>query len=79
MDDLEELIAEIDAEMKAKRAALSETQAREARIADKANLMWLVVGALYNAVRDNDGARIVAGSPTDQVICEIVNYVEGRA
>lgn len=68
MDDLEQLLAEVEA-----------LKAREARIASEAKLMWLVLGAIYNMIRDDDVVRIVAGSETDKVISEIVNRVEGRA
>lgn len=68
MDDLEQLLAEVEA-----------LKAREARIASEAGLMWLVLGAIYNMIRDDDVVRIVAGSETDKVISEIVNRVEERA
>lgn len=67
MDDLEQLLAEWE-----------EAEARAARIASEAKLMWLVLGAIYNMIRDDDVVRIVAGSETDKVISEIVNRVEGR-
>ncbi len=66
MEELESLLAEWSAD-----------QERDARKADQAKLMWHVISAIYNAVRDDDVVKIVAGSETDKVLCEIVNYVEG--
>lgn len=52
-------------------------KAREALIANEAKLMWLVLGAIYNVVRDDGRCVIEAGSETDKVITEIVSRVEG--
>jgi len=52
-------------------------QARDALIANEAKLMWLVLGAIYNGVRDDGRCVIEAGSETDKVITEIVSRVEG--
>ena len=52
-------------------------QARDALIANEARLMWLVLGAIYNGVRDDGRCVIEAGSETDKVITEIVSRVEG--
>jgi len=66
MDELDGLMAEWEA-----------LKAREALIANESRLMWLVLGALYNVVRDNGRCVIEAGSETDKVITEIVSRVEG--
>lgn len=66
MEELESLLAEVRAEV-----------ARDERKKDQSRLMWHVISAIYNAVRDDDVVKIVAGSETDKVLCEIVNYVEG--
>ena len=68
MDDLEQLLAEVEA-----------LKAREARIASEAGLMWLVIGALYNGIVDDGRCVIEADGATADVIAEIVNRVEGRA
>jgi hypothetical protein len=52
-------------------------KARDALIANEAGLMWLVLGAIYNGIRDDGRCVIVAGSETDEVITEIVSRVEG--
>jgi hypothetical protein len=66
MDELEQLLAEVEVQ-----------KAREALIANEARLMWLVLGAIYNGVRDDGRCVIEAGSETDKVITEIVSRVEG--
>jgi hypothetical protein len=66
MDELEQLLAEVEVQ-----------QARDALIANEARLMWLVLGAIYNGVRDDGRCVIEAGSETDKVITEIVSRVEG--
>lgn len=67
MDDLEQLLAEVEA-----------LKAREARIASEAGLMWLVIGALHNAIVDDGRCVIEADGATADVLREIVNRVEGR-
>ena len=52
-------------------------KARDALIANESRLMWLVLGAIYNVVRDDGRCVIEAGSETDKVITEIVSRVEG--
>jgi len=66
MDELDGLMAEWEA-----------LKAREALIANESRLMWLVLTAIYNVVRDNGRCVIEAGSETDKVITEIVSRVEG--
>lgn len=66
MDELEQLLAEMEVQ-----------KARDALIANEARLMWLVLGAIYNVVRDDGRCVIEAGSETDKVITEIVSRVEG--
>jgi hypothetical protein len=66
MDVLDKLWAEYEVQ-----------KAREALIANEAKLMWLVLGAIYNGVRDDGRCVIEAGSETDKVITEIVSRVEG--
>ena len=68
MDELNELLAEVEA-----------LKAREARIASEANLMWLVIGALHNAIVDDGRCVIEADGATADVLREIVNRVEGQA
>ena len=43
-------------------------QARDALIANEAKLMWLVLGAIYNGIRDDGRCVIEAGGETDKVI-----------
>lgn len=58
-------------------ASLAEVAARDALIANESRLMWLVLGAIYNTIRDDGRCVIEAGSETDKVITEIVSRVEG--
>ena len=67
MDELNELLAEVKA-----------AEARDARIASEAKLMWLVIGALHNAIVDDGRCVIEADGATADVLREIVNRVEGR-
>lgn len=67
MDELNELLAEWE-----------EAEARAARIASEAKLMWLVIGALYNGIVDDGRCVIEADGATADVLREIVNRVEGR-
>ena len=66
-------------EIEKRLAAYRAQQKRDESIRNEARLMYLVIGAVHNMIRDNDVCRIVAGSETDRVICEIVNRVEGWA
>jgi 3-hydroxyisobutyrate dehydrogenase-like beta-hydroxyacid dehydrogenase len=68
MDELEQLLAE-----------MAEQEARDARKASEAKLMWHVISAIHNAVVDEGGCVIRAGGATADVIAEIVNRVEERA
>lgn len=43
----------------------------------ESDLMYLVIGALYNSALDHGETAIKLGSPTWDVLREIVNRVEG--
>ncbi len=54
-----------------------EKGAREKRKVEQAGLMYLLIGALHNALQDDGYCGFEKGSPTGDVIAEIVNAVEG--
>ena len=51
-------------------------KAREARKAAEVKLMWLVVSAIYSKIQSDGYCGIEKGSPTWEVLDEIVNRVE---
>jgi hypothetical protein len=53
--------------------------ARERRKVEQAGLMYLLIGALHNKLQDDGYCGFEAGSPTADVIAEIVKAVEGWA
>jgi len=68
MDELESLLAEV-----------AEQEARDARKASEAKLMWHIIAAIHDHIASNGECVIRADSATSDVIAEIVNRVEGRA
>jgi len=52
--------------------------ARERRKVEQAGLMYLLIGALHNKLQDDGYCGFEAGSPTADVIAEIVKAVEGN-
>jgi hypothetical protein len=51
--------------------------ARDKRKIEQAGLMYLLIGALHNKLQDDSYCGFEAGSPTADVITEIVKAVEG--
>ena len=65
MEELEALLAEV------------ESQERGSRKLEQAELMYQAVSAIYNMAGYDGRCVIEKGGPTWDVLCEIVNYVEG--
>ena len=57
----------------------TEQQERDARKELEAKLMWHVIAALHDHLVDHGRCEIASPSNMADVICEIVNRVEGRA
>jgi hypothetical protein len=68
MDELDGLLAE-----------MAEQEARDARKASEAKLMWHVIAAIHDRLVESGECAIRAPSNMADVISEIVNRVEGRA
>jgi hypothetical protein len=68
MDELEGLLAEV-----------AEQEARDARKASEAKLMWHIIAAIHDHLVDNGRCEIASPSNMADVIAEIVNRVEERA
>lgn len=73
---MEVIMAKYEPELESLLDEMKVDQEREARKAAEVKLMWLVVSAIYSKVESDGYCGIEKGSPTWEVLDEIVNRVE---
>jgi len=69
--------SDFEPDIQAEFESVMAQRARNARKKDDADLMWLVISAIHNKLMDDGHCAISKGSPTADVIAEIVAKVEG--
>lgn len=73
----EVIMANYEPDIQAILEKIEAEKAREARKVAEVKLMWLVVSAIYSKIQSDGYCGIEKGSPTWEVLDEIVNRVEG--